>query len=113
MWYCIRLEFSCTFHRSEFLYRNRFNLAAADRNLVADDVAAPAAPVPVGGPFALAWRNYMKSVFKKGFMYRLSCKPSVVLYIAENKTLAGKEDRTYEGEALGRKLAVVFFEAAG
>ena len=43
-------------------------------------------------------------------MYRLSCKPSVVVYIAENKTLAGKEDRTYEGEALGRKMAVVFFE---
>ena len=45
-------------------------------------------------------------------MYRLSCKPSVLLYIAENKTLAGKEDRTYEGEALGRKLAIVFFEDA-
>ena len=43
-------------------------------------------------------------------MYRLSCKPSVTLYIAENKTLAGKEDRTYEGEAIGRKMAVVFFE---
>ena len=54
----------------------------------------------------------MKSVFQKGFMYRLSCKPSVALYIAENKTLAGKEDRTYDGEALGRKLAVVFFEDA-
>jgi hypothetical protein len=37
----------------------------------------------------------------------------VVLYIAENKTLSGKEDRTYEGEALGRKLATVFFEDAG
>ena len=39
----------------------------------------------------------MRSVFKKGFMYKLSCKPSVVLYIAENKTLAGKEDKSYEG----------------
>ena len=52
----------------------------------------------------------MKSVFKRGFMYKLSCKPSVILYIAENKTLAGKEDRSYEGEALGRKMAIVFFE---
>ena len=99
-------------NRSEFLYRERFNLSGAHRDLVAHDVAVPAAPVPVGGPFALAWRNYIKSVFKKGFMYRLSCKPSVVLYIAENKTLAGKEDRTYEGEALGRKMAIVFFEDA-
>ena len=58
----------------------------------------------------MAWRNYIKSVFKKGFMYTLSCKPASILYIAENKTLPGQEDRTYEGEALGRKLAVVFFE---
>ena len=98
--------------RSEFLYRDRFNLAAADKDLVADGPAGPAAPAPIGGPFAVAWRNYMKSVFQKGFMYRLSCKPSVVLYIAENKTLSGKEDRMYQGEALGRKMAVVFFEDA-
>ena len=52
----------------------------------------------------------MRTVFQKGFMYRLSCKPSVILYIAENKVLAGREDRTYEGEALGRKMAIVFFE---
>ena len=42
----------------------------------------------------------MKTVFKKGFMYKLSGK---LFYIAENKTLAGKEDRQYEGEAVGRK----------
>jgi len=46
-------------------------------------------------------------------MYRLSCKPSVILYIAENKVLAGREDKTYEGEALGRKMAIVFFEDMG
>ena len=33
----------------------------------------------------------------------------MVLYVAENKTLAGKEDRAYEGEAMGRKMALVFF----
>lgn len=54
----------------------------------------------------------MKSVFKIGFMYKLSCSPSVYFYVAENKTLAGREERTYEGEALGRKLAIAFFEAA-
>ena len=73
---------------------------------------APEAPAPAvpGGPFALAWRNYIKSMFKRGYAYRLSCKPDAPLYIAENKTLAGKEDKAYEGEALGRKLAVVFYE---
>ena len=95
------------------IYRDRFNLSAADRHLVVEEVAAPGAPVPVGGPFAGAWRNYLKSVFKKGFMYKLSSSPSVVFYIAENKTLAGEEDRTYEAEATGRKLAIVFFEDAG
>ena len=54
----------------------------------------------------------MKSVFQKGMMYTLSCSPSSILYVAENKTLAGKEDRTYEGEASGRRVAIVFFEDA-
>ena len=52
----------------------------------------------------------MKSVFQKGFMYRVSCNPSVVLYVAENKTLAGREDRAYEGEAMGRNWPWCFFE---
>ena len=52
------------------------------------------------------------SVFKRGFMYRLSTSPSVTLYIAESKILAGKEERVYEGEAQGRKLAAAFFEDA-
>ena len=90
------------------MYRDRFNLSAVDRDLVAGDAVAPVVPAPLGGPFALAWRSYMKSVFQKGFMYRVSCNPSVVLYVAENKTLAGKEDRAYEGEAMGRKMVLVF-----
>ena len=98
------------------MYRERFNLGAAHRDLLADEAplapAASALAAP-GGLFALAWRNYMKSVFQKGFMYRLSCNPSVVLYIAENKTLSGRQDRSYEGEALGRKLVVVFCEDMG
>ena len=92
------------------MFRERFNLSSSLEDLLEgarDALAAPAAP---GGPYALAWRNYIKSVFQKGRMHNMSCNPSVILYIAENKTLAGKEDRNYEEEALGRKMAVVFFE---
>ena len=94
--------------RSEFLFRDRLGLSARDGHLVAEGPAAP--PAPAVSAFASAWRNYIKSVLKKGFMYIISCSPSVILYISENKTLAGKEDRTYEKEALGRKLVVSFFE---
>ena len=104
---------ACAFHKSELLFKDRFNLSTTDRYLVAEEVAAPGAPVPVGGPFAGAWRNYLQSVFKKGFVYKLSSNPSAVFYMSENKTLAGKYDRTYEGSTLGRKLAIVLFEDAG
>ena len=97
--------------RSSYVYRERFNLAAQQGHVLGEEaLLVPAAPVGPGGLFAAAWRNYIRSVFKKGYMYRVSCKPSVILYIAENKTLAGKENRSYEGEALGRKMAVVFFQ---
>ena len=97
--------------RSSWSFRTRFNLSIEGRELL--EGAVPAGPVVPGaaGPFATAWRNYIKAMFVKGQMYKISFKPSVILYIAENKTLAGKEERSYEGEALGRKLAVVFFEA--
>ena len=96
--------------RSQAIYLNRFNLAPDNRDLVCDDPAVPVAPAPAGGPFGVAWRNYMRTVLKKGFMYKFTSRPTALFYIAENKILAGKEDRTYSGEALGRKLAIVFFE---
>ena len=86
--------------RSQFIYRKRFNLAVQDEPLL--EALDPAHGHEHGSPFVVAWRNYIRVVFQKGFMYRLSINPAVVLYVAENKTLAGKEDRTYEGEAQGR-----------
>ena len=43
-------------------------------------------------------------------MYRISQAPETFIFVAENKTLAGREDRVSEGEASGRKLVVTFFE---
>ena len=51
-------------------------------------------------------------VFKKGYMYKLSISPSATLYVCENKTLVGKENKGYDGEAMGRNLSIAFFEAA-
>ena len=43
-------------------------------------------------------------------MYMISQAPETFIFVAENKTLAGREDRVSEGEASGRKLVVGFFE---
>ena len=52
----------------------------------------------------------MKSVFHKRFVFRLSHNRFAIFYIVENKILAGKENRTYEGEAAGRKMGIVLFD---
>ena len=91
------------------VFRDRFNLK--DAKLLAEAApAGPPAPHGPGGPFAQAWRGYMKVVFKKDFLYKIPGSSSI-LYIMESKTLAGKEARNYEGEAIGRKLVVVFYRA--
>ena len=52
----------------------------------------------------------MRSVFRKGFMHSILQKPETLLYVSENKTLAGQADKAIVGEASGRKLVVTFFE---
>ena len=69
--------------------------------------------VHLGVLFAVAWRNYVKQVFRPGFMYRVSEMPHTLLYVSSNKTLAGKYDRSSEGEAAGRKNVATFFEGDG
>ena len=97
--------------RREFIYRERLGLSSRDSDLIVDGPPVHVAPA-VAASSAVAWRNYLKLVFQKGFMYRISYRPSVIIYVSENKTLAGKEDRFYDGDALGRKLVITFFEDA-
>ena len=52
--------------RSEFLYRDRFNLSAADRDLVAGDAVAPVVPAPLGGPFCLGLEKLHEICLPKG-----------------------------------------------
>ncbi len=87
-------------------------LSSEQHRLLHEAAPAPLVHVPTG-PFVGAWRNYVKTLFVRGFWYKLSCSSSVVFYVSENKTLAGKEDRNTEGEAFGRKLALTFFEDVG
>ena len=95
--------------RFEYVHRARLGLSPDDCQILAE-VQPPANPGSSGGAFASAWRNYIKAILKRGYWYNFSCWPSVFFYVSENKTLAGKEVRHDEGEAVGRKLAIVFFE---
>ena len=101
------------FNRSEWAYRERLGLAPGDHHLVADvEPRAVRAPRVLGtGPFVSAWRNYMKTLLKPTCFYAFEAKPDVLFYILENKTLAGREDRSEEGhqEAPGRKVTLCFF----
>ena len=104
------------FKRSEWAFRERLGLGPGDHHLVADvEPIAVRAPRALGaGPFVSAWRNYLKNLLKPTCFYAFEAKPDVLFYILENKTLAGREDRSEEGhpEAPGRKVTLCFFERA-
>ena len=95
--------------RSEWVWRDRLNLSPENHQLLHEGPAAP----PGHGGFESAWRNYLRAVFARGFVFTVSCQPEVFIFVCENKTLAGQEQREHEGEAEGRKLAVTFYEKAG
>ena len=97
--------------RSEFLYRQRLGLSQNESHLIAADPRGHVPPHAITGSlFTTAWRNSVRSVLQKGFMFRISQRPETLVYVSENKSLAGKEDKATDGEASGRKLVVTFFE---
>ena len=97
--------------KTEFLYRARLGLSPDDVHLVGGPPGPPPAPQATAGTaFSTAWRNYAKSLFRKGCMYQLSLHPQSLLYVCENKTLSGREEKEHFGEATGRKLVVAWFE---
>jgi hypothetical protein len=83
-------------------------LSSDNHRLLHEAGNAPPLHVPTG-PFVGAWRNYIKTFFVRGLWYKVL---NTLFYISENKTLAGKEEKNYEGEATGRMLALTFFEDA-
>ena len=98
---------------SELINIIRLGLSPEAGRLLMADPRYHVAPHAVAGrPFAEAWRNYIKSVLQKGFMYKISQAPDSLIFVSENKTLAGREDRASDGEASGRKMVVAFCATA-
>ena len=95
--------------RSEFIWRDRLNLQGANHRLI----AVPLGHAPAAHGFEAAWRNYVKSLFRRGNIFQVDCNPEALIFIGENRTLGGQEHREHEGEATGRKLTVAFYEEAG
>ena len=77
--------------RSEFLYRDRFNLSGADRDLVADGAAAHVAPVVPGGSFGVAWRNYLKNVLQKASCIECLSNPQWSCMSLKTRPFQGKK----------------------
>lgn len=97
--------------RFDMLWGDRLNLRAEDHRLLHESAGASRVPQDASGGYFVTWRTYCRNILAKGFWYKFSTRPSVVFYISENKTLAGREGRG-EDEAVGRPLVLTFFEAA-
>lgn len=93
--------------RFDMLWGDRLNLRSEDHHLLQE--AADIAPPASSGQYLATWRNYLRNLVRPGFFYFFETKRSIVFYVSENKTLAGREGRG-EDEAVGRPLVVTFFE---
>ena len=94
--------------RHDSLYWDRLNLSVSDAALLAADARDVA--TPSARTFEVAWSNYVRWTFQKGQFYAFdTLRPGMFLYIAENKSLPGREGRA-EGDAIGRPLTAAWFE---
>ena len=92
--------------RNDQINLMRFNLSPAEVNLIRD--RRHARPAEQATP-ATAWGNYVKALFKPHLIYEFSeLGHNRFLYVAENKSLPNREQRT-PGEAIGRDLVVLWF----
>ena len=96
--------------RQEMVWAGRFNLRSEDHGPL-EAPPQPAAPRQ-DTSFGARWRNYIRTILRRGHWYAFASCPSVYFYVSENKVVAGRGSRG-EGEAVGRNLAVAFFEPLG
>ena len=92
---------------ADAIYWERLNLSVADSVLLAADAREIAGPPR---SYEVEWGIYLRWTFVKNRFYSFEgLRSELYLYVAENKSLPGRESRA-EGEALGRPLAVAWFE---
>ena len=94
--------------RRDSLYWSRLNLSVSEAALLAADARDVAEPSR--RTFEVAWSNYVRWTFVEGQFYGFeTLRLGMYLYIAENKSLGGREGRA-EGDAIGRPLTAAWFE---
>ena len=94
--------------RSDFLYRDRFNLSPADVEILKARVGTyeslPRTP-------QVAWGFYLRFLFQPNTFYRFEgLLPDRYVFVAESKSFPGR-DQPLLGEAAGRPLSIAWFEA--
>ena len=93
--------------RQDDPYNERFNLRPADIDLLRDAIGER--PRIERTP-EVAWGMYCRFLFRPNTFYSFAALDSgKYLFVAENKSFAGRDEKT-EGEAVGRALSIVYFE---
>ena len=96
-------------YRMDFPHLERFNLRAADLNLLVDEDPGPAL-VHFRAQYEETCHVYLRGTFSaKSFSHFLGIDPRIFVYVLENKTLAGREPRDAQ-DAQSRPLVLTFFE---
>ncbi len=95
--------------RAAFPYLERFNLRAADLNLLGD-MDPDEAIVHFRNSYAETGSVYLRDTFlPRAFHQVPGVNPDIFIYVLENKTLPGREPRDRE-DAQSRPLVACFFE---
>ena len=91
-------------------YLERFNLRAADLQLVAPEAEDDASEAHDSRSVHIAWANYVRFLFAPHNVYCFTGLPrNVFFYVAENKSVAYR-DAPKQGEAIGRAISVIWLE---
>ena len=96
-------------YRNDFMYRERFNLASADVDLLRQELHHGPSK---GQTFESSREVYLRNLLQPYKLYAFMGiqRTYACFYVAENKSFAGK-DTPGEGEATGRFLSVAWLEA--